>query len=148
MTMEKTRCFISLNLPEEIINKTIVIQNDLKSKNLFSGKYTLKENTHLTLKFLGEITDDQIEKTKTKLQNINFKNFSAIVPEIGVFSKKQIRIIWLKLNSKEVIELQKQIDSSLKNIFRPESRFMSHITIARVKDTPNKEKLLSRSRIS
>ena len=33
--------------------------------------------------------------------------------------------------------LQKKIDESLKDLFKPEARFMSHLTIARIKHTKN-----------
>lgn len=37
------------------------------------------------------------------------------------------------MGGSDIPNLQKQIDESLKNIFKPEERFMSHLTIARIK---------------
>ena len=141
------RCFIALDLPRGIINEIKRIQQLIKKKKLFDGKLTESENLHLTLKFLGEISEDKVEKVKEGLRKIKFENFEAELGEIGAFPmkykkkvrgkdkkyKNYIRVIWVKLGGKGVFELQKQVDEILKDLFKPEVRFMSHITIARVK---------------
>ena len=43
-------------------------------------------------------------------------------------------------------ELQKVIDEELSGLFKKEKRFMSHLTIARVKDFENKKKFLDELR--
>ncbi len=133
------RCFISIDLPKEIIEKIKKIQEQLPE---FIGKKTEAENLHLTLKFLGEINDNQIEEIKKRLVNIKFKKFEAEIDGIGVFSEKIIRIVWTHLTNCD--KLQKEIDSSLKNLFNPEQRFMSHLTIARVKNAGNKNEFLEK----
>jgi len=138
---EGIRCFISLELPREAINYTRELQKTIGQKNLFTGKFTEAENLHLTLKFLGEIEEEKIEEVKKKLREVKMQNFEARLGEIGIFSKKFIKIIWVKLSGK-VFELQKEIDEKLKGIFEPEERFMSHITIARVKYVKTRKELI------
>jgi len=58
------RAFISLELPEEIKKEIVKIQNKLPE---FIGKKTEKQNLHLTLKFLGEVGEEELEKIKKKL---------------------------------------------------------------------------------
>ena len=145
MEQEKIRCFISLDLPREAINHIKEIQRLIKKRNLFIGKFTEPENLHLTLKFLREIDEKMIEKIKERLSKINFKNFEANLGEVGVFSSRYssyIKVIWIKLNGKGVFDLQKQIDECLKDLFEPEFRFMSHITIARVRKVFDKRILV------
>ncbi len=142
MGKEKIRCFISLELPRKIINEICKIQDFIKKKKLFEGKIIESENLHLTLKFLGEIDDKKVNDIKKRLNEIKFKGFEAELGKIGVFSKKFIRIIWIELLGKGVFELQKQIDEKLKDLFEPEFRFMSHITIARIKKVYNKKDFL------
>jgi len=139
---EKTRCFISLDLPRGAIREIEKIQKQIKSKKLFDGKITEGENLHLTLKFLGELSSGEIEEIKKRLQEIKFEKFEAKLGKIGVFSKKFIRIIWIELLGKGVFELQKQIDEKLADLFDKESRFISHITIARVKRVYDKKGFL------
>ena len=131
------RAFISVDMPEEVKEEIGRIQNKLPK---FFGKKTELENLHLTLKFLGEIDEKRVEEVKKKLKEIRFEGFDAEIKEIGVFSERFIRIIWLYLNNCE--KLQKEVDEKLKNLFEPEKRFMSHLTIARVKKIENKYKFL------
>lgn len=134
------RCFIAIDLPREIINEVERVQAELKKKNIFHGKLTESENLHLTLKFLGEIDLNKIEEVKKRLGEIKFEKFSCFTGELGVFSKSYIRIVWMHVLGRKVLELQKVIDEKLKDLFSAEERFMSHLTIARVKNV--KDKLL------
>ncbi|MBI2124385.1 RNA 2',3'-cyclic phosphodiesterase [Candidatus Pacearchaeota archaeon] len=135
------RAFIALELSEEAKAEIERIQKELKKQNLFEGKLTEKENLHLTLKFLGEIDEAKIEEVKKKLRVIKFPAFKAELGEAGVFSEDFVRIVWIKLDG-NVMGLQKEVDSALKGLFKPEFRFMSHLTIARVKNVNDKKRLL------
>lgn len=137
----KIRAFIAIDLSREAINYLKEVQALIKKQALFTGKFTEPENFHLTLKFLGEIENEKIEEVKSRLKEINFNEFDCKLGEIGVFSKSFIKIVWVKLNGK-AFDLQKAIDEKLKGLFEPESRFMSHITIARVKNIGDKKALL------
>ena len=138
-----TRCFIALDLPLSAVEEIENIQNKLKKKVLFIGKFTDRVNLHLTLKFLGEISEEKIEEVKKRLLEVklNFE-INAELGEVGVFNKKFVRIIWIKLNGKGIFDLQKQVDDKLKDLFLLEEKFMSHITIARVTSVGAKKELL------
>ena len=128
-----TRTFISIDLPEQVKKEIKKIQDLLPE---FNGKKTEIENLHLTLKFLGEIGDKKLGQVKEKLKDIQNKGFEAEIDNVGVFSENFIRIVWIHLKGAE--ELQKKIDSALEGFFERERRFMSHITIARVKGVKGK----------
>ena len=138
MVSEKTRCFVSIELPIEAVEEIKKIQFEIK--DLFVGKLTESKNLHLTLKFLGELTDEQVESVKNNLRNLNLESFEAELGGIGVFSEQFIRIIWVKL---EGVGIQTAVDESLAELFEKEQRFMSHVTIARVKRVEDKEKLIT-----
>ena len=131
------RIFVSIDIPEEIKSDVIKIQENLPE---FFGKKTAKENLHLTLKFLGEINEKKVEEVKKKLRKIKFDKFESKIDCVGVFDEKFIRIIWLHMSDCD--ELQKEIDEKLKDLFDKEKRFMSHLTIARVKSIKDKKKFL------
>lgn len=138
-----TRCFIALELSREAINEIEEMQKLLKKKNLFYGRFTEPENLHLTLKFLGELEEGRAEEVRKKLKEIKMKSFEASFGEAGVFINKYNSILWIKLNGKQIWDLQSEIDKKLKEIgFAPEERFMSHITIARMKKIPSKSAFL------
>ncbi len=131
------RTFISIDIPEEVRREIKRIQDKLPE---FFGKKTESENLHLTLKFLGETDEGKIEEVKNRLGEIRFKKFETEIDYIGVFSEKFIRIVWLHLS--ECDKLQKEIDRKLEDLFNPENRFMSHLTIARVKAVKDRKEFL------
>ena len=97
---------------------------------------------HLTLKFLGEVSEDKISIIKEKLKQIKFKPFSLTLDKIGVFpDENYIKVIWIDITPKEqVIELQKNIEDVLKEFnFKKDFDFHPHITLARVKFVKDKE---------
>jgi 2'-5' RNA ligase len=105
----------------------------------FTGNKTKLSNLHLTLKFLGEIPFEKVEKIKEILKNINFNKFEAEIKEIGFFDKLNSGIIWLGLTNCE--KIQKEIDEvlALNGLYEKEKRFMSHLTIARTKKIKDKK---------
>ncbi len=127
------RIFISIDIPQEIKKIVKEIQKNLPE---FNGKKIEEENFHLTLKFLGEITEKDLDETKQKLSEINFKKFKAKLGDLGVFSENFVRIVWIKIENCD--GLQKEIDEKLSSVFPKEKRFMSHLTIARIKSLKNK----------
>lgn len=132
------RCFISLNVPENIKKEIVKMQDSLPE---FNGKITERENLHLTLKFLGEIDGEKAEKIRQKLKEIKFRKFESEIDKMGIFDEDFIRIIWVHLTNCD--ELQKIIDRKLKKMFITEKRFMGHLTIARVKSIKDKKKFLN-----
>lgn len=134
-----TRTFICVEFPDEVVKEIARVQSEV-GKIKFQGKLTEVGNLHLTLKFLGGIDNEKLEKIKEKLKRIEFDEIEARLGEVGVFDfRGNPRIVWIKVNGKEVFELQKKIDSALKGLFEPEERFMSHLTIARVKYAKDKK---------
>jgi len=136
------RTFIALELPEEMKDEIVGLQKELEKSGLFDGKLTERENLHLTLKFLGEISEEQAEDVKEILGKVKFNKFNVKISQVGVFNENFIRIIWGALSGKELFDIQKEIDDKLKELFAEEERFMGHITLARPKSVPDKKKLI------
>lgn len=133
------RAFIAVDFPENIKKEIKKVQDKLPE---YKGKGTELENLHLTLKFLGEIDEGKVEEIKRRLKEINLKKFESEIDSLGVFSEKFIKIIWLHLTNCE--KLQEEIDEKLKGLLEKEKRFMSHLTIARVKNIKNKKEFLEK----
>ncbi len=128
-----TRVFIALNFEDNVIKEIARIQEILGSWK-FHGKLTELENLHLTLKFLGEVDDKKVSEVKEILKNIKEKSFDCKLDHAGVFNVKgNPKIAWIKLNGKGIFDLQTKIDEVLLSYFKKEERFMSHLTIARIK---------------
>jgi len=135
--MEPIRTFISVDIPRRIQREIKKLQDELPG---FEGKRTELENLHLTLKFLGEVDEEKIEEIKKRLRDVKFEKFDTKIGGVGVFSPKFVKIVWVHL--KNCNRLQKVIDEALSGMFEKERRFMSHLTIARVKFLKNKNYFL------
>jgi len=133
ITKNLTRAFLCITFPDEVIKEIARIQ-EILSDIKFTGKLTELENLHLTLKFLGEIEDGKIEEIKNRLSKLKFDAFEAKLLNMGTFCNRSMpRIVWVKIGGAGIFELQKQVDDILGDLFKKEERFMSHMTIARVK---------------
>ena len=123
------RLFIALNF-NELKEYFSELQKQLPADD---AKLTFPKDFHLTLKFLGEVDDNKTDEIKQKLSEIKFEPFESDVTNIGFFSEQFLRVVWIKADSKELLDLQKQIDEKLGEFRRGNLDFQPHITLARVK---------------
>ena len=139
------RYFIAIDLSEDIKDYLYNLQKEI-GNSLAKIRWIEKNNLHLTLKFLGDIDEIKISNVKKILSNVKFEPFEVKIEKIGVFpSENYVRVIWVGLNTtNKVIELQKDIDSALLNLFPKEQRFESHLTIGRVKLIKDKVKFIEK----
>jgi len=135
------RLFIAIDFKEaeDYLTK---LQNNIDSP---AAQLKPVSTSHITLKFLGKVPLDKVEIIKEKLNQVKFSPFSLTLDKIGVFPNENfIRVIWVSTKeSKEIIELQKNIETALEEFkFKKDFKFHSHITLARVKTVDNKEQLM------
>ncbi|OSS41909.1 2'-5' RNA ligase [Desulfurella amilsii] len=128
------RVFVAIDLPYNIKNTTRLLIEQLQSKDK-SIKFAKIENLHITLKFLGELTNDNIVHIENFLNKIASKNkaFEINLKESGVFkSLKNPRILWIGQNHNADFE---NITSNIDELFAKEDH-ICHITLARLKNIP------------
>ncbi|MDO8281708.1 MAG: RNA 2',3'-cyclic phosphodiesterase [Thermodesulfovibrionia bacterium] len=141
------RCFIAIELPEEIKESLAETQRELQKYGA-DIRWVRPENIHLTLKFLGDTAEDHIKKISENLSGVckGFKVFNLEMTGLGVFpGTMSPKVLWAGLiGSNNIIDLQKEIESSMAEIgFKPENRvFSPHLTIGRFRSPENKDALL------
>jgi 2'-5' RNA ligase len=137
------RCFIAIDLPEEIKEHLYSIQEMLPEADM---KRVEKENFHLTLSFLGEITDSQLKQMNSALSTVKFEKFKSNIGKLGYFpSQRDIRVLWVGLEpSEKVKEIYSKIHEKIKNLFSLDDRFESHITLARIKFIDSREEFIKK----
>ena len=139
------RAFVAIEPPKDLKNKIHAFQSELKKQDILEGNWT--REYHLTLKFLGDISENQLKEIEKVLADISgkTKKFQLELKGIGAFpSKDYIRVLWLGagIGDEESLVLHEQIDDKLSSIgFEKEKRYENHITLCRVKKVSDKNKL-------
>ncbi|HLC46408.1 MAG TPA: RNA 2',3'-cyclic phosphodiesterase [Candidatus Nanoarchaeia archaeon] len=136
------RLFIAIDLPEEAQKALRAAQEQLPDDDN-AGLSKVKE-FHLTVKFLGEVAEERAEEIKNALTEVIPLSLNASLGKIGVFPDKSApRVVWVGIEpQKEIIELQRDIDSALTGLFPKEKDYSPHITLARVKTLKTAEELM------
>jgi 2'-5' RNA ligase len=129
------RSFIGIPLTNDARETIYKIYPDIK--NL---KFTKKENLHITVKFLGEVKEEKIEKIKEAIEEScnDITKFKISSNRLSAFpSLTYARVIWANvIEGVSIIEkIYKKLEKILeKTGFKKEDRkYIPHITIARAK---------------
>ena len=141
------RAFFAIDLPEELKNKITAIIKLLQQKN--PSKYiswTSPKNLHITLKFLGDVSNTQCEKFLPEIMDVVSQQpkFTLRLEKIDLFpAKRKSRVIsWLPSPMGRLVALAHQIEQQVVLYDVPaETRpFKPHLTLARIKK-PIKDEL-------
>lgn len=137
---ERVRLFIAIELPEHVLDELEALCNAIVKKKFFLGRCTKRENLHLTLKFLGEVSPDLIPEIDEALMNVSFQSLKAHLGALDVLPTRQnIRILFVHLVCPQLPLLAQQIEDVLAERFEREPRsFKSHVTVGRVKGIDDK----------
>lgn len=148
------RSFIAVSLPTEIKKQLENISQNLKNylKSSSSNITWVKpKSIHLTLKFLGNISESQTSPIMQKLDEIakNTTPFRISIEGLGVFPNfSHPRVIWvgIKQGDAPICLLQRQVEDKLSDLgFRMEKKeFNAHFTLGRVKSIQSRS-IISRS---
>jgi len=140
------RAFIGIDIDEAVRQKLAAAQDQLQTTGA-QLKLVEPPNIHVTMKFLGEVSEDRVGEIAEALKRAatGTGQFDIGVKGIGVFPNlRYIRVVWAGVaeGSDEVIGLHQGIDRELGLLgFRSERDFVPHLTIARVKTAKQKERL-------
>lgn len=138
MNPDSIRCFVAVEIPDRIQDLLLMIQQNFR-KEIFASSWTKKGNYHLTLKFLGGVEEQKIDRIRTVLDSIAAVNspFSVEIGGIGVFPNwERPRVLWvgLKQGGIQIKTLAKTINNELISLdFPQDTRFTPHFTLARFK---------------
>ncbi len=133
------RIFIAINLPEETKEKITIVQNKLRKFD-WPVRWTSVDNLHITLRFLGFITEKEIAEAR-KIVGGAVRRSKSFVLNIDGFivlpGFEKPRVIGLNIeNSEELFKLQSNIAGAIEKQKIGESErypFTGHITIGRLK---------------
>ena len=130
------RTFIAIEISDKkILEKIQKFQQELQ----IDAKPTKINQIHFTLKFLGEINDEQCEKIKDSLREITFSQFDLLLKGVGGFPNlRNPRIVWIgteDVGAKKLIEISNKIEAGLMPLgFHNDKKFIPHLTVFRIKN--------------
>ncbi len=141
------RCFLAISLSESVKKRLEALQQKL-AESRADVRWVRPDGIHLTLKFLGNVPEEEIESIAKAAQEIaaQFGPLHLRVKGLGAFpSGRKPRVIWAGLEGdlKPLLRLQKELDKRLTKLgFEPESRpFVPHLTLGRVKSSRKIDRL-------
>ncbi|MCX6053948.1 MAG: RNA 2',3'-cyclic phosphodiesterase [Chloroflexi bacterium] len=146
---ESTRSFIAISrITEPLLHEISTWTQKQITKYEVGFKWVKTENIHLTLRFLGDITPDQMGCISQTLDKHckGVQPFKIVVVGIGAFpSLNHPRTLWAGVQSDfEFHALISQLDAEITKLgIRFDDRpFSPHLTLCRVSDHAEKNTLL------
>ncbi|MGO8733698.1 MAG: RNA 2',3'-cyclic phosphodiesterase [Terriglobia bacterium] len=131
------RAFIAIDLPESI--RAALRRKQASFRSVCpDARWTQPEGIHLTLKFLGEISEAKVKEVSESLKNLSrFEGFAIGLKGFGFFPDvRRPRVFWTGVEAPASLSrIAEQVEEAMQRIgFAREDRvFQPHLTLARFK---------------
>ncbi len=129
------RTFIAIELEEEVKDKLAEIQTETE-KLCRRGNYTPKENFHLTLHFLGEVGEEDLDYLQQAIYETARRNrpFMFSIDKLGFFPRGNKGVMWAGLERNSHLQrlfgtLEKSLEQQ--GFARERKGLSPHITLGR-----------------
>jgi len=132
------RAFIAIDLPDSI--RAALRQKQTAFRSVSQGaRWTQPEGIHLTLRFLGEISDSKVREVSERLRKLSrFEPFAIRVTGFGFFPDgRRPRVFWVGIeDSAGLNRLAEEVEKALgpAGFTREERAFRPHLTLARFRE--------------
>jgi len=136
------RSFVAIEIDPKVRRRLAEAQRKIRYVNAKIG-WVAPQNFHLTLKFLGETTEDQRDAVQSVLQTAaqEFEPIEMEMRGLGQFP----RVIWAGMlgEIKGLARMARRLDDELAKLgFAREAReFKAHLTLGRIKRIGDREGL-------
>ncbi len=134
------RAFIGIGLPPAVREVLGTLCGDLR-RRLRGVRWVAPEAMHVTLKFLGTITDEQRLAVERLLRRVASREPAfqlCLGPVSGFPSLRSPRVVWVGVTEGEqaVVRLAEALEQGARELgFKAEERpFSAHVTIGRAQD--------------
>ncbi len=128
------RTFVAIDIPDEIRTKIARYAEGVRG---FApdARWVKPETLHVTLKFIGELKDPQVEEAMRVLAAIKAGPTTISFRGTGFFpTAKSARVFWVGVEADERLrELASQVDEALgrMGVEREPNEYRPHLTLAR-----------------
>jgi 2'-5' RNA ligase len=136
------RIFIALDIPPEI--RARMSEYMERARRLApAARFARLEGLHVTLKFVGHVSDARVEEIKTALRPVKAAPFTVKFENAGFFpNPKAARVFWIGVDGGGALPgLASAVDAALEKlgIAREEKAYHPHLTLARAGSHPLRE---------
>lgn len=141
------RVFTAFDLSTEVIQNIAGFREKIRKQSSSVLRWTKTEQLHITLKFVGELKEQDLKPIQEKLNETlaATKKFPLEYSGSGIFpGEKNPRILWIGMQpSNELLAVAKQNEAIFQAFgYPPERRpFQAHITIGRFRDHATRAEL-------
>jgi 2'-5' RNA ligase len=142
-----TRSFVAVECHDGRLHSRFAEAQGLIKDTGARVKLVEVENIHITLKFIGEIEDHQVEEVSQVIRDITFEPFQFTVDGVGVFPNlKRPKTIWAGITGGvgELVSVFNEVNVGLARLGFEKDRlkFHRHLTIARVRGGQKRDRLV------
>ena len=127
------RAFIAINFKEIFKKQIYTYANELLANNFFEFRQIKKDNIHLTIHFLGNISN-QVDNIVERLDTLLDYEFEFIMElnKWDYFSARKGKLVWVGVKFEEkLFRIASLIRNEFSDINKEKRDFIPHITIAR-----------------
>ena len=130
------RLFIAINFSDKTRTQLLALQDELRT-NAMRGNFSLPENLHLTLAFLGECNAKQTDAAKQVMNAVRFEPFTITIAGGGYLDKGRPNLLFCNLQNDSGHTRLRQLQSNLsatlsvKGFQLEQRKFWPHITLGR-----------------
>lgn len=129
------RCFVAIPLTDTVLDTLERVQDAIPG-----GRITPRENLHLTLRFLGEVTEHQVADLHEALSGIVAQRFGVEIGGLDLFGGRRTQILFAQVGpTAQLSALQRAVVLAARDtgITLGRERFRPHVTLARFNRPPN-----------
>ncbi|MDD4493697.1 MAG: RNA 2',3'-cyclic phosphodiesterase [Eubacteriales bacterium] len=127
------RLFVAINFTGEVKRQILNVVKKVR-ENSAQGNFINEKHMHLTVEFLGEISNSELKSINGIMDNLKFEPFTLSLNKIGYFKGHDGNTYWLGIERNNTLfKIQAELHQGLQyQGFNLENReFRPHITIGR-----------------
>ena len=129
------RIFVAVDVPETVRRRLVRFSSEFEA-DVYKAKWVRPQAMHLTLLFLGNLQEPELERVKSAVSALDFQPFTLDLTSIGTFCRENGAVLWAGLSEHpELLRIAGKLRSDLSGFSALDGlrEFVPHITMARFK---------------